>query len=226
MEALIRWHHPGRGLVSPATFIPIAEETGLIQPLGDWVLDEACRCLASWKAAGLGPQRVAVNLSVHQLRDPALVSKVAASQGRHGLGDGELEIEITESVLMSDPAHAIEMLQVLRALGVTIAIDDFGTGYSSLAYLKRLPIQVLKLDREFVRDIEFDENDAAISAATLALAHGLGLKVVAEGIETQAQSDFLRWHGCDYLQGYLYGRPESPTYWTERWQAASELGEG
>ena len=101
-----------------------------------------------------------------------------------------------------------------------------GTGNSSLAYLKRLPIQVLKLDREFVRDIEFDENDAGISAATLALAHGLGLKVVAEGIETQAQSDFLRWHGCDYLQGYLYGRPESPTYWTERWQAASELGEG
>ena len=226
MEALIRWHHPGRGLVSPATFIPIAEETGLIRPLGDWVLDEACRCLAGWKVAGLGPRRMAVNLSVHQLRDPTLVSKVAASQRRHGLGDGELEIEITESVLMSDPAHAIEMLQVLRALGVTIAIDDFGTGYSSLAYLKRLPIQVLKLDREFVRDIESDENDAAISAATLALAHGLGLKVVAEGIETQAQSDFLRRHGCDYLQGYLYGKPESAAYWTERWQAASDLGEG
>ncbi len=219
MEALIRWRHPQRGLVPPASFIPIAEETGLIQPLGDWVLEAACACLASWRAAGLGPRRVAVNLSLHQLRDPALVAKVAASLERHGLGEGDLEIEITETVLMSDPAHAIEMLQALRALGLTIAIDDFGTGYSSLAYLKRLPIQVLKLDREFVRDIEFDENDAAISAATLALAHGLGLKVVAEGIENPAQSAFLRRHGCDYLQGYLYGKPESADYWTERWRA-------
>ena len=219
MEALIRWRHPQRGLVPPASFIPIAEETGLIQPLGDWVLEAACACLASWRAAGLGPRRVAVNLSLHQLRDPALVAKVAASLERHGLGEGDLEIEITETVLMSDPAHAIEMLQALRALGLTIAIDDFGTGYSSLAYLKRLPIQVLKLDREFVRDIEFDENDAAISAATLALAHGLGLKVVAEGIENPAQSAFLRRHGCDYLQGYLYGKPESAAYWTERWRA-------
>jgi EAL domain-containing protein (putative c-di-GMP-specific phosphodiesterase class I) len=217
MEALIRWRHPRRGLVQPAKFIPIAEETGLIQTIGDWVLDEACRRFARWKAADIGPSRVAVNVSAQQLSDPALVTKVAAVLQRYGLRDNELELEITESVAMSDPVSAGKTLQALRSLGVTLAIDDFGTGYSSLAYLKRLPIQVLKLDREFVRDIETDENDAAISAATLALAHGLGLIVVAEGIETEGQSRFLKAHGCDLLQGYLYGRPAPAETWTARW---------
>jgi len=217
MEALIRWRHPRRGLVQPAKFIPIAEETGLIQTIGDWVLDEACRRFARWKAADIGPSRVAVNVSAQQLSDPALVTKVAAVLQRYGLRDNELELEITESVAMSDPVSAGKTLQALRSLGVTLAIDDFGTGYSSLAYLKRLPIQVLKLDREFVRDIESDENDAAISAATLALAHGLGLIVVAEGIETEGQSRFLKAHGCDLLQGYLYGRPAPAETWTARW---------
>jgi EAL domain-containing protein (putative c-di-GMP-specific phosphodiesterase class I) len=141
---------------------------------------------------------------------------------RHRLAHDELELEITESVAMSDPANAIEQLEALRQLGVTLAIDDFGTGYSSLAYLKRLPIQVLKLDRAFVRDIESDENDAAISAATLALAHSLGLKVVAEGIETEGQSLFLRQHGCDLLQGYLYGRPEAAAALAARWRATTQ----
>jgi len=218
-EALVRWQHPQRGLIPPDRFIPVAEDTGLIEAIGDWVLDEACRQLAEWKAMGIGPRRIAVNISAHQLRTAELVSQVAEVLRRHHLAHDELELEITESVAMSDPANAIEQLEALRRLGVTLAIDDFGTGYSSLAYLKRLPIQVLKLDRAFVRDIESDENDAAISAATLALAHSLGLQVVAEGIETEGQSAFLRAHGCDLLQGYLYGRPEPAAALTARWQA-------
>ncbi len=218
VEALVRWRHPLRGLIPPLRFIPIAEETGMIEAIGEWVLKEACRQLALWKTEDIGPRRMAVNLSAHQLRNPLLVSNVAEVLEQFGLKNGELELEITESVAMSDPANAIEQLQALRNLGVTLAIDDFGTGYSSLAYLKRLPIQVLKLDREFVRDIETDENDAAISAATIALAHSLGLKVVAEGIETEGQSRFLREHHCDYLQGYLYGRPEPADALNERWR--------
>ncbi|MDR1994591.1 EAL domain-containing protein [Azonexus sp.] len=221
VEALIRWRHPQRGLVPPDRFIPVAEESGLIEAIGDWVLDEAGRQLAEWKQAGIGPRRVAVNISVHQLRNAGLVGRVGEIMQRYHLGQDELELEITESVAMSDPASAIEQLDALRRLGVMLAIDDFGTGYSSLAYLKRLPIQVLKLDRAFVRDIETDENDAAISAATLALAHSLGLKVVAEGIETEGQSRFLRAHGCDLLQGYLYGRPEPAATLAARWQAAA-----
>jgi diguanylate cyclase (GGDEF)-like protein/PAS domain S-box-containing protein len=219
MEALVRWRHPLRGLITAGQFIPIAEESGLIHTIGDWVLNEACRRLADWKAAGIGPRRIAVNLSAHQLRNPALLPKVAAVLRLYALDDDELELEITESVAMRDPARAVKILHALRDLGVTLAIDDFGTGHSSLAYLKRLPIQTLKLDREFVRDIEADENDAAISAATLALAHELGLRVVAEGIETEGQSRFLRQHGCDLLQGYFYGMPESAELWTERWTA-------
>ncbi len=204
-------------MVTADHFIPIAEESGLIHTIGDWVLNEACRRLAEWKAAGIGPRRIAVNLSAHQLRNPALLQKVAAVLRRYELHDDELELEVTESVAMRDPARAVETPQALRNLGVALAIDDFGTGHSSLAYLKRLPIQTLKLDREFVRDIETDENDAAISAATLALAHELGLRVVAEGIETEGQSRFLRAHGCDLLQGYLYGKPEPAEFWTARW---------
>lgn len=221
VEALIRWRHPQRGLVPPDRFIPVAEESGLIEAIGDWVLHEASRQLAEWKEAGIGPRRVAVNISVHQLRNAALVERVGEILQQHRLARDELELEITESVAMSDPASAIERLDALRRLGVMLAIDDFGTGYSSLTYLKRLPIQVLKLDRAFVRDIETDENDAAISAATLALAHSLGLKVVAEGIETEGQSSFLRAHGCDLLQGYLYGRPEPAATLATRWRVAS-----
>ncbi|MEW6165742.1 MAG: EAL domain-containing protein [Pseudomonadota bacterium] len=218
VEALARWQHPERGAIPPDKFIAVAEESGLIETLGRWVLDAACRQLAAWRAEGIVGIRMAVNLSAHQLRSPALVDEVRAAMRRHGVGGGELEIEITETAAMDSPERAIEQLNGLRALGIQLAIDDFGTGYSSLAYLKRLPIDSLKLDRTFVRDIETDGNDAAISAATVALAHSLGLKVVAEGVETEAQQQFLKLHGCDMLQGYLFGRPEPAAAWTERWR--------
>ena len=208
VEALIRWQHPARGILSPGLFIPLAEEIGLILPIGQWVIQQACRQRALWRAQGIEHLRMAVNLSAHQLRDPTLVAQVQAAMQANQLRGEDLELEVTESVAMSDPQAAIDQLQALRALELTLAIDDFGTGYSSLAYLKRLPIQVLKLDREFVRDIETDPNDAAISAATLALAHSLGMQVVAEGVETPAQRDFLVAQQCDVLQGYLFGKPE------------------
>jgi len=167
VEALVRWRHPGLGLVPPLKFIPVAEETGQIEPLGAWVLEEACRQLAAWRRAGIDNLHMAVNLSARQLRSPELVGSVRDLIARYGLREGDLELEITESVAMAEPETAIDQLHALRALGIRLAIDDFGTGYSSLAYLKRLPIQTLKLDRAFVRDIETDPNDAAISTATL-----------------------------------------------------------
>jgi len=207
VEALVRWRHPIRGLVPPDQFIPLAEESELIEAIGEWVLDEACRQWTEWLAKGMTPLSVAVNLSARQLASPTLVERVRAIKSRYGLPKGALELEVTESVAMRNPERAIEQLKALGALGIEISIDDFGTGYSSLAYLKLLPIQTLKLDRAFVRDIETDENDAVISAATLALAHALGLKVVAEGVETEGQRDFLTSHGCDYLQGFLFSKP-------------------
>ena len=211
LEALVRWCHPQRGLVPPLKFIPIAEETGLIDLIGAWVLNEACRQQAAWRDESIDVL-VAVNISAHQLRSPELVNMVQATLDRHGLKGGCLELEVTESAAMDDPEAAIKQLVRLRDMGIRLAIDDFGTGYSSLAYLKRLPIQTLKLDRSFVIDIETDQNDAAICAATIALAHTLGLKVVAEGVETQTQCHFLtEVHGCDILQGFLLGRPEPGT---------------
>lgn len=207
-EALLRWRHPRRGMVSPLKFVPIAEESGLIEPIGAWVIDTACRQLAAWRAAGRNDFRLAVNLSARQLRSSTLVAEVRDALARHALDPDVLELEVTESVAMSDPDRAIGQLHALRAVGVTLAIDDFGTGYSSLAYLKMLPIQILKIDRAFVSDIETDANDAAICTATVALAKSLGLKVVAEGVETGAQRDFLVAQGCDLLQGYLFGRPQ------------------
>ena len=221
VEALTRWQHPTRGLVAPMSFIPIAEETGMIEAIGAWVLDEACRQLAEWRKDGLKVSRMAVNLSACQLRSPNLVEQVQSALARHRLGKGDLELEITETTAMANPEHAIAQLHALRESGVVLAIDDFGTGYSSLAYLKRLPIQTLKLDRSFVRDIETDPNDAAISAATLALAHSMGLMVVAEGVETEGQRHFLATHRCDVLQGYLFGKPERADVWRGRWQAAA-----
>jgi diguanylate cyclase (GGDEF)-like protein/PAS domain S-box-containing protein len=209
VEALARWRHPVLGNVHPLKFIPIAEEAGLIEALGSWVLEEACRQLSAWRAEGIDNIRMAVNLSAQQLRSPNLVQSVAALLKDHGLKGSDLELEITESVAMENPEGAIGQLQALRNIGIQLAIDDFGTGYSSLAYLKRLPIQMLKLDRTFVRDIETDPSDAEISAATLALAHNLGLKVIAEGVETEAQRDYLIQHQCDFMQGYLFSKPLS-----------------
>lgn len=209
VEALIRWHHPQQGLVPPLRFIPVAEESGLIETIGAWVLEEACRQLSDWRDEGICNIHIAVNLSSHQLRSASIVTQVAECMQRYAIKAGELELEITESVAMDNPEHCISQLMALRNLGVSLAIDDFGTGYSSLAYLKRLPIDILKLDRSFVHDIETDPNDAAISEATISMAHALGLKVVAEGVETQGQAYFLASiHDCDLLQGYLFGKPE------------------
>jgi len=207
VEALARWRHPVLGDIPPLKFIPIAEESGLIEALGGWVMEEACRQLSAWRAQGVEGIRMAVNLSAQQLREPGLVQNVDTLLKRHGLKGSDLELEITESVAMGNPERAIVQLQALRNIGIQLAIDDFGTGYSSLAYLKRLPIQVLKLDRTFVRDIETDPSDAEISAATLALAHNLGLKVTAEGVETEAQRDYLIQHQCDFMQGFLFSKP-------------------
>ncbi|OGU20508.1 MAG: hypothetical protein A2580_15660 [Hydrogenophilales bacterium RIFOXYD1_FULL_62_11] len=207
VEALARWRHPVLGDIPPLKFIPIAEESGLIEALGGWVMEEACRQLSAWRAQGVEGIRMAVNLSAQQLREPGLVQNVDTLLKRHGLKGSDLELEITESVAMGNPERAIVQLQGLRNIGIQLAIDDFGTGYSSLAYLKRLPIQVLKLDRTFVRDIETDPSDAEISAATLALAHNLGLKVTAEGVETEAQRDYLIQHQCDFMQGFLFSKP-------------------
>ena len=207
VEALIRWHHPDDGLVLPAEFIPLAEETGLILPLGEWVLDEACRQLRAWRDDGIADVTMAMNLSAHQLRSPVLLEHVARALEQHGLAGGDLELEITESMAMHDPVASIGQLKALRELGVRLSIDDFGTGYSSLSYLKLLPIQTLKLDQSFVRDIETDSNDVAICTATIALAHNLGLSVIAEGVETEAQRRLLISHQCDFMQGYLFSRP-------------------
>ncbi len=207
VEALIRWHHPKHGLIPPGKFIPIAEETKLIIPIGTWVIEEACRQLSKWNKKYKTPLKMAVNISAQQLRDPNLVGKIEYFIKKYNINSSDLELEITESTAMQDPNEAILLLRKIRSLGVELAIDDFGTGYSSLAYLKLLPIQKLKLDRTFVRDIEFDKDDAKISAAALALAHNLGLSVVAEGVETKAQKDFLISHDCEILQGFYFSKP-------------------
>jgi diguanylate cyclase (GGDEF)-like protein/PAS domain S-box-containing protein len=209
MEALVRWRHPEMGLIPPLKFIPVAEDTGQIEAIGAWVLEASLRQVALWRAAGHGDLRVAVNLSAHQLRADAFPEHVAQALRRHGLTGSALELEITESVAMRDPARTAALLRQLRQFGVALAIDDFGTGYSSLAYLKQLPLSCLKLDRSFVMDIETDANDAAICTATIQMAHSLGLGVVAEGVETATQLEFLRRLGCDTVQGYFIARPLS-----------------
>jgi len=206
VEALVRWQHPQRGLIPPDQFIPIAEENGMIVALGDWILETACRQLRAWRDQGQH-LNVAVNLSLHQLRHPNLAGQIASVLRRHRLTGNDLELEITESAAMKNPETTIKILRQLRDLGIHLAIDDFGTGYSSLSYLKLLPIDCLKLDRSFVKDIEADPNDATICQATIALAHALGLRVTAEGVETKAQRDFLQRLGCDTIQGYLIAKP-------------------
>ncbi|HET7775229.1 MAG TPA: EAL domain-containing protein [Azospira sp.] len=207
VEALLRWRHPEDGLIPPDRFIPIAEETGLIVGIGDWVLVAACRQLKTWLVAGLPPLRMAVNLSTRQLRHQEFPQRVAAILEETSVPAVLLELEITESGVMEHPEEAIQTLHALNDMGVTLAIDDFGTGYSSLSYLKLFPIDRLKIDRSFVRDIERDPDDAAIARGTIALAHSLGLEVVAEGVETAAQLDMLATDGCDEVQGYFFSRP-------------------
>jgi len=207
MEALIRWQHPELGMVPPGRFVSIAEETGLIVPIGAWVLRTACAQNKAWQEAGFDKLRVAVNLSARQFGAPDLIENLEAVLKDTGLEAKYLEIELTESLFMSDITPAVELLHRMKALGVNLSIDDFGTGYSSLSYLSRFPIDVLKIDRSFVADITRDANDEAIVTSIIALAHNLKLAVIAEGVETGEQLDYLRRHGCDEMQGYYFSRP-------------------
>jgi diguanylate cyclase (GGDEF)-like protein/PAS domain S-box-containing protein len=208
VEALLRWQPPGQQMVFPGDFIPIAEETGLIVPIGEWVLRTACGQHKTWEAAGtMRPVKMAVNLSVRQFKQQHIVKTVSRILEETGCSPAFLELEITESIIMENPEAAAETLQQLSDMGVSLAIDDFGTGYSSLSYLKRFPINALKIDRSFVRDITTDADDAAIAKAVIALAHSMKLTVIAEGVETVEQLDFLRQQRCDQMQGYFLSRP-------------------
>lgn len=207
VEALIRWQNPEMGLVSPSTFIPLAEESGLIEPITDWVLSTACRDAASWHRANLLPITVAVNISARQFRRGYLNRAVDTVLQVSGLDPGHLELEITESILMHDLAEAVPLLRELKQQGVLIGLDDFGTGYSSLSYLKRFPVDKIKLDQSFVHDITTDPDSAAIARAVLAMAHSLQHVVIAEGVETEGQLEYLRRLGCDEIQGYYAARP-------------------
>ncbi len=207
-EALMRWNHPQRGLVAPTVFIPIAERFGLIGAIGNWLIDEACRQAGQWRDEGLR-MRVAINLSAHQLRHADLADRIDAALKRHRINPQLLTCEITESVAMEDASNAIRMVEKLGAMGVNISIDDFGTGYSSLAYLRKLRAGELKIDRSFVMDLETSADARAVVDAVVKLAQALGLKVVAEGVETEAQHEILRALGCHELQGFLFARPMS-----------------
>jgi EAL domain-containing protein (putative c-di-GMP-specific phosphodiesterase class I) len=205
VEALIRWRHPSMGMVRPDRFINLAEETGLIVPIGAWVLRTACRQNRDWQHAGYGPLRIGVNLSARQFAEPGLVPEIARVLEETGMAATQLEIEITESLVMEDVEGAIRTMAELKRMGVKLSIDDFGTGYSSLSYLRRFPVDVLKIDRSFVRDIPASEDDAAMVAAIIELARGLRMRVIAEGVETEAQLEYLRRRGCDEVQGHVYG---------------------
>ncbi len=207
VEALIRWRHPIRGLVPPGDFIPIAEESGMIASIGDWVLQEACRQLRLWQDKGIAHIRMSINLSTGQFLDKTLPARIHELLAQYRLSAGLLDLEVTESMSMASPDESISVMKTMSNSGLTLSIDDFGTGYSSLAYLKLLPINTLKIDRSFVKDIESDPNDADICDVTVLLAHKLGLEVVAEGVETEAQLKFLLSIGCEKVQGYLISKP-------------------
>jgi diguanylate cyclase (GGDEF)-like protein/PAS domain S-box-containing protein len=209
MEALVRWQHPDRGLISPAHFIPLAEETGLIVSLGEWVLRRACEQQKAWLQSGRYAGKMAVNLSPRQFRQANFPDRVAEILADTGLPATNLELEITESSAMEHASETINMMNVLNQMGLSLAIDDFGTGYSSLAYLKRFPIHKLKIDRSFVCDVATNQNDAAIAKSIINLAHNMSLNVVAEGVEYQNQADWLRERGCDQVQGFFYAKPMS-----------------
>lgn len=206
-EALLRWRHPQRGMIPPSDFIPIAEETGLIVPIGEWVIRTACEQNGQWQRAGLSPVPVAVNLAAPNFRHAGLAGLIEHALAEAQIEPGLLELELTESILMRDIDATVQTLDKLKSMGLTLAIDDFGTGYSSLSYLKRFPIDALKIDRSFIMDVVSNQNDAAIASAIIALARSLNLDVVAEGVETEEQVDFLVQRGCDKMQGFLYSKP-------------------
>jgi EAL domain-containing protein (putative c-di-GMP-specific phosphodiesterase class I) len=209
VEALVRWHDAEYGWVSPTDFVPVAEDSGLIKSLGEWVLHTACRQRAAWRGLVAEDFRLAINLSPRQLEFADLAEQVIAAVEAAQLRPGQIELEITETALMRDPAQAHAFLERLTRHGIKIAMDDFGSGYSSLAYLKRFPIDRLKVDRAFVQDLPHDADDCAIARTVVAMAHALRLRVTAEGVENTAQLEFLAAHGCDTFQGFLCCRPAS-----------------
>ena len=206
-EALLRWQDPERGLVPPVQFISIAEETGLIIPIGNWVLQQACLQAKAWQDQGLGSIAVAVNLSARQFNAPSLDDAIATALAQAQCPPALLQLEITESMVINDAEQALQTMHRIVAMGVHLSIDDFGTGYSSLSYLKRFPVRKLKIDRSFVNELETDAHDRAIVDAILTLAHKLGLRTVAEGVETAGQLALLQQLGCDECQGYYFARP-------------------
>jgi len=210
VEALLRWQNPYLGSVTPTQFIPVAEETGLIVPIGKWVMKTACEQNVAWQQQGLPPVCMAVNLSLRQLTDDNLIDDIRTALNDSGMAPNLLELEITESMVMHNPARMISILAKIKSLGVRLAIDDFGTGYSSLAQIKHFPIDTLKVDRSFIRNIPQDVEDKAITEAIIAMGKTLSLTVVAEGVETQEQLDFLREHSCDEMQGYHFSKPIAP----------------
>lgn len=207
MEALVRWRHPERGLVSPAEFIPVAEDSALIVPIGEWVLEQACRQVAQWNSRFGGRLQIGVNLSARQFAHSELAERVQGALERSGLEPQLLDLELTESIAMQDVEACIKTLQAFHAMGVKSSMDDFGTGYSSLSYLQQLPLHTLKIDRAFVKDINGQGENGGIARAVIAMAHSLGMAVVAEGVETEEQFNFLRREGCDVMQGYLFSPP-------------------
>jgi EAL domain-containing protein (putative c-di-GMP-specific phosphodiesterase class I) len=206
-EALLRWEHPNLGLVSPDKFIPLSEETGLIVPIGEWVLQAACLQAKAWVQRFPSFQSVAVNISGRQFQSGKLLETIEQALSNSGLDAAHLELEITESFLMEKADLTVRALDMLKALGLSLSIDDFGTGYSSLSYLKRFPVDKLKIDKSFIRDVTLDPDDAAIAKAVIALGRSMQLQIVAEGVETHEQLAFLAEQGCDIAQGYLYSRP-------------------
>jgi diguanylate cyclase (GGDEF)-like protein len=216
VEALVRWNHPELGLIPPIRFIPLAEDTGFINQLGKWVLEEACRQMIRWQEAGLVVPKMAVNLSAKQFERGSIVNMVADILRETGLEPGRLQLEVTESVIMNT-GDAMVFINDLHSIGVGLAIDDFGTGYSSLAYLKQLPVQTLKIDRSFIKDISTDVNDEAIAIAIIQLGKSMNLSVIAEGVETEEQAAFLLRHGCHLAQGYFYSKPLAAADMLGRW---------
>ncbi|MEJ0008691.1 MAG: EAL domain-containing protein [Steroidobacteraceae bacterium] len=224
VEALLRWHSPVLGEVSPIQFIPVAEETGLIVPIGKWVLRKACAQNGAWQLQGLPPVRICVNLSMRQLDDPNLIAEIKFALDDSGLSPDLLELEMTESMIMHNADHAVAVLTGIKALGARLAIDDFGTGYSSLAHLKRLPIDTLKVDRSFIREIPRDAEDRAITEAIIALGKTLSLTIVAEGVETPEQQNFLCEKACDEMQGFYFSKPVKPEEFAEVLSGRMPLG--
>jgi len=207
VEALIRWRHPDLGLLAPGHFMPVLEQTGLIYSVGEWVLRESTRQLRDWMVAGLPNTRITVNLSALQFRQPKLLESLRRAVADAELQPGDVELEITETALLDGGPDGVRMLQTLRQHGFRIALDDFGTGYSSLGYLRRFPVDRLKIDRTFIRDAEANSDDAAIVVTILELARALGIDAVAEGVESKEQCAFLRANGCTEMQGHMFGRP-------------------